>query len=61
MNLVFSEIIMAAYGMPVDFTASILRGWKLGPEMCHVTGFLLTFSGKDIHNTRQIISNYIQQ
>ena len=46
MNLVFAESIIAGYGIPVDFTASLLRGWKLGRGMCYTTGFLLTFSGE---------------
>ena len=46
MNLVFAETIIAAFGIPVDFTASILHGWKMGKILCYVTGFLLTFSGK---------------
>ena len=46
MNLVFAETIIAVYGIPIDFTASILHGWKMGKLLCYVTGFLLTFSGK---------------
>ena len=46
MNLVFAETIIAVYGIPVDFTASLLHGWKMGKIVCYVTGFLLTFSGK---------------
>ena len=46
MNLVFAETIIAVYGIPVDFTASLLQGWKMGKMLCYTTGFLLTFSGK---------------
>ena len=54
MNLVFAESIMAAYGIPVDFAASILHGWKLGRYMCYTTGFLLTFSGEYLRNNDKI-------
>ena len=46
MNLVFAELVTAAYGIPVDFAASIQHGWKMGKGMCDATGFLLTLSGK---------------
>ena len=39
---------MAFYGIPVDFTTSVLHGWKLGKEMCNATGFLLTLSGNHL-------------
>ena len=45
MNLVFAELVTAGYGIPVDFTASLQRGWKMGKGMCNATGFLLTLSG----------------
>ena len=45
MNLVLAESIIAGFGIPVDFTASLLRGWKQGRWMCYATGFLLTLSG----------------
>ena len=37
---------MAIYGLPVDFVSSLMHGWKLGRNMCYVTGFLVTLSGK---------------
>ena len=45
MNLVFAELVTAGYGIPVDFTASLQHGWKMGKGMCNATGFLLTLSG----------------
>ena len=45
MNITFSELIMSVFGVPVDFTASLQLGWKLGSEFCRVTGFLLTLLG----------------
>jgi hypothetical protein len=46
MNLVFTELITAAYGLPVDFTATYTYGWKLGKPLCEATGFILTSTGK---------------
>ena len=46
MNLIIAEFIIAGYGLPVDLTTSVLYGWKLGKNMCLITGFLLTLSGK---------------
>ena len=45
MNNTISELIMSLYGVPVDLVAAAQLGWKLGEEMCLVTGFLLTFLG----------------
>ena len=45
MNLVFAEMFIASYGLPIDFTASITFGWKLGRKLCLATGFILTSSG----------------
>ena len=49
MNMIFAEFITALYGIPVDFVASLLHGWKLGKHMCYLTGFLLTLSGKSVY------------
>ena len=46
MNLIIADFITAGYGVPVDFVASLLYGWKLGKNMCLFTGFLLTLSGE---------------
>ena len=46
MNMVFAESIIAAFGLPVDFMASFYHGWKMGQTLCHVTGFILTTTGK---------------
>ena len=45
MNITVSELIMSAYGVPVDFVAAFQLGWKLGKEFCLVTGFILTLLG----------------
>ena len=37
---------MAMFGVPVNFTASIMHGWKMGELMCNIFGFLLTLGGK---------------
>ena len=46
MNLIIAELILAGYGVPVNFTNSLLYGWKLGKNMCLLHGFFLTLSGK---------------
>lgn len=45
MNMVVAEMMIASYGLPVDFIATINYGWKLGKPMCMATGFILTTSG----------------
>ena len=45
MNLIFAEAIMAMFGIPINFTASVMHGWKLGKTMCNVFGFALTLGG----------------
>ena len=46
MNMILAELIMAVYGIPIDFASSIAHGWKMGKSMCNVTGFAVTLSGK---------------
>ena len=46
MNMIFAELIMALFGVPVNFTAAIQHGWKLGETFCHAHGFLLTLESK---------------
>ena len=46
MNLIFAELINCSYGISLDITAAMQYGWKLGPTVCHTTGFLLTLCGK---------------
>ena len=46
MNLIFAEFMIALYGIPIDLTSIVLRGYKLGFGMCLATGFILTLSGK---------------
>ena len=46
MNLIVAELIMALFGIPINFTASVMHGWKLGKMMCDIFGFILTLSGK---------------
>ena len=51
MNMILAELIMALYGIPIDFTSSLLHGWKMGRHMCYATGFLLTLSGSKINRS----------
>ena len=46
MNMIFAELIMAVFGVPVNFTASLQHGWKLGKPFCDVHGFALTLESK---------------
>ena len=46
--MVSAEIIIASYGLPIDFVASIQYGWKLGKKLCLATGFILTTTGNYI-------------
>ena len=46
MNMIFAELIMALFGVPVNFTAAIQHGWTLGETWCHAHGFFLTLESK---------------
>ena len=46
MNMIFAELIMALVGIPINFIASIQRGWKMGETVCDASGFLVTLEGK---------------
>ena len=46
MNLILAELVIALYGVPVDFVAAVNRGWVVGEELCFATGFILTLMGK---------------
>ena len=46
LNLVLADFIIAGYGVPVDFKATIDLGWKSGRPLCYATGFILTTAGK---------------
>jgi hypothetical protein len=47
MNMIFSETIIACFGIPVDTMASFHHGWKTGKELCYATGFILTTTGEN--------------
>ena len=64
MNMIFAELIMAVFGVPVNFTASLQHGWKLGKPFCDVHGFALTLESKSFsiilinkNNSRLTIEN----
>ena len=46
MNVALAETLITLFGLPVDFTASLNFGWKMGKNLCKATGFILTTSGK---------------
>lgn len=56
MNLLAGELVVAFYGIPVDFYAAARRGWDMGPGLCQFTGFLLTFLGMASINNLVTIS-----
>ena len=37
MNMIFAELVMVLFGVPVNFIASIQHGWKMGKSFCQVT------------------------
>eukprot|EP00094_Tigriopus_californicus_P011187 TCALIF_10796-PA protein Name:"Similar to Pineal opsin (Petromyzon marinus)" AED:0.10 eAED:0.10 QI:118/0.8/0.83/1/0.8/0.66/6/148/385 len=45
MNLIVAELLISLIGIPIDLTASLLQGWKLGYHLCLVTGFSMTLLG----------------
>ena len=47
MNLILAELVSSAYGIPIDITAALQNGWKLGKSVCTATGAILTLSGKN--------------
>ena len=56
MNLILAELLVSLYGIPVDFLASWREGWKMGPRLCKVTGFILTALGEIIIIFRYVYS-----
>ena len=46
MNVVFVDLLICSYGIPVDIAASLSHGWKMGRTMCYASGFLLTAAGE---------------
>ena len=45
MSLSLSDLLIATFGIPMDFTAALTFGWKMGEAACVFTGFVLTFLG----------------
>ena len=56
MNLVAADLMIASYGLPVDFLASYSHGWKHGKALCLTTGFILTTAGYRIKILRRKFS-----
>ena len=46
MNMIFAELVMVLFGVPVNLIASIQHGWKMGKTVCDVFGFMLTLEGE---------------
>ena len=39
-------MIMALFGVPVNFAASLQKGWKMGQTVCEAFGFSITLESK---------------
>ncbi len=46
MNMIMSELVIACFGVPIDMYAATQHGWTLGEDICILTGFVLTTTGK---------------
>ena len=45
-NLTVTELMVSAFGIPVDTANAAQKGWKLGSTFCTVYGFVLTALGE---------------
>jgi len=45
LNLIATDVVISAFGLPLDFAAAISRGWVFGRPLCNFVGFLHTFTG----------------
>ena len=54
MNLVLAETFITFFGLPIDFTAIVHFGWKMGKSLCVLTGFILSTSGTENCKDRKI-------
>ena len=46
LNLMVTELIVSAYGIPIAAVASAQKGWKMGAIFCKASGFILTLLGE---------------
>ena len=46
MNLMLTELIVSALGIPIAAVASAQKGWKMGATFCKASGFILTVLGE---------------
>ena len=46
MNVIFADLIIAAFCVPFDTFAALQHGWKIGETMCNIVGFAHTLCGK---------------
>merc|ERR1739838_532440 len=56
MNLLMGELLVAFYGIPLDFLSAARGGWEWGKQVCQATGFLLTMLGMASINNLTAIS-----
>ena len=45
-NLIFTELFICLFGIPVDLIATMQGGWVMGKGLCVATGFILTVLGR---------------
>ena len=44
-NLIFTELLICLFGIPMDLVATVQGGWWMGEGLCIATGFFLTLLG----------------
>ena len=44
-NLIFTELFICLFGIPMDLVATVHGGWWMGEGLCVATGFILTLLG----------------
>ena len=44
-NLIFTELLICLFGIPMDLVATVQGGWWMGEVLCIATGFFLTVLG----------------
>ena len=44
-NLIFTELFICLFGIPMDLVATVHGGWWMGEDLCIATGFILTILG----------------
>ena len=48
-NLIFSELVISLFGIPLDFIGSVTRGAAINHFLCSIQGSIHTFFGNNIY------------